>query len=144
MKHKIRTEIIINASKEKVWSILADLEAYPTWNPFIVQSIGKLQPNTKLKNRLQNGAKTIVFTPKVLSVIPNRYFDWLGVLWIKGLFDGHHYFEIEELSSNQVNLIHGENFSGILSSIILKQIGEDTRNNFVQMNQALKARAEQG
>lgn len=143
MKHKIRTEIIINASKEKVWSILADLNAYAVWNPFIVKSEGILKVGTKLRNTLQNGDKTIVFNPKVVEVAPNRSFGWLGSLWIKGLFDGHHYFEIEEISENQVNLIHGENFSGILSSLILKQIGNDTRNNFVKMNQALKSRAEQ-
>ncbi len=143
MKHTIRTEIVINASKEKVWNILSDLGNYAVWNPFIVQSEGQLQAGTKLKNTLQNGTKTIVFTPKVLSVIPNRYFDWLGSLWIKGLFDGHHYFEIEEISPNQVNLVHGENFSGLLSSLILKQIGSETRNNFVKMNQALKTRVEQ-
>lgn len=144
MKHEIRTEIIINASKEKVWSILADLNAYAVWNPFIVKSEGVLRVGTKLKNTLQNGDKTIVFKPKVVEVEPNRSFGWLGSLWVKGLFDGHHYFEIEEISENQVNLIHGENFSGILSSLILKQIGNDTRNNFVKMNQALKSRAEQG
>jgi len=143
MKHKIRTEIVINASKEKVWSILADLNAYSVWNPFIVKSEGVLQVGTRLKNMLQNGDKTIVFKPKVVEVVPNRSFGWLGSLWVKGLFDGHHYFEIEEISENQVNLVHGENFSGILSSLILKQIGNDTRNNFVKMNQALKGRAEQ-
>ncbi len=143
MKHKIRTEIVINASKEKVWCILADLNAYSVWNPFIVKSEGVLQVGTRLKNMLQNGDKTIVFKPKVVEVVPNRSFGWLGSLWVKGLFDGHHYFEIEEISENQVNLVHGENFSGILSSLILKQIGNDTRNNFVKMNQALKGRAEQ-
>ena len=143
MKHKIRTEIIINASKEKVWSILADLNAYAVWNPFIVKSEGILKVGTKLRNTLQNGDKTIVFKPKVVEVEPNRSFGWLGSLWVKGLFDGHHYFEIEEISENQVNLIHGENISGILSSLILTQIGHDTRNNFVKMNQALKSRAEQ-
>ena len=77
MKHKIRTEIIINASKEKVWSILADLNAYAVWNPFIVKSEGILKVGTKLRNTLQNGDKTIVFKPKVVEVEPNRSFGCL-------------------------------------------------------------------
>jgi hypothetical protein len=63
-------------------------------------------------------------------------------LFIKGLFDGHHYFEIEELMPHQVKLSHGEYFSGLLSASILKKIAEDTRNNFIRMNNALKQQAE--
>lgn len=79
---------------------------------------------------------------KEKRIFEDRYFDWVGNLWIKGLFDGHHYFEIEEINTNQVKLNHGENFSGILSGMILKKIGDQTRENFVKMNMALKEKSE--
>jgi hypothetical protein len=126
MNKSIKTEIIINASKEKVWQVLTDFKSYPRWNPFI----------------MVNRSKKFRFKPKVVSVVPFRYFDWLGNLFIKGLFDGHHYFEIEELMPHQVKLSHGEYFSGLLSASILKKIAEDTRNNFIRMNNALKQQAE--
>lgn len=143
MKKQIKTEIVINASKEKVWAILTDFSRYPQWNPFIINVEGVLVKGKKLKNTLQNGNKQFVFKPRVLSVVPYRYFDWQGSLVVKGLFDGHHYFEIEELGPRQVKLTHGEHFSGLLSSPILKKIGGDTRNNFIRMNGALKTLAEQ-
>jgi hypothetical protein len=139
---KIRTEIIINAPKEKVWDILTDFGKYSSWNPFIIQSQGQAVVGTQLINTMKNGDKGMTFKPTILKVETYRYFDWLGKLWIKGLFDGHHYFEIEEINPNQVKLNHGENFSGILSNMILKKIGEHTRENFVKMNMALKERAE--
>jgi hypothetical protein len=139
---KIRTEIIINTSKEKVWDILTDFGNYSTWNPFIIQSQGKAVVGTQLTNTMKNGKKDITFKPKILKVENYRYFDWMGKLWINGLFDGQHFFEIEEISPNQVKLIHGENFGGILSTMILKKIGEQTRENFVKMNMALKKKAE--
>ncbi len=142
MQSTIRTEIIINAPKEKVWSILTNLEAFETWNPFLVKSKGTVAPGDRLENTMKNGDSTMTFRPKVLTVKPNEYFDWLGSLWVRGLFDGNHYFKIEETGPGQVNLIHGENFSGILSGMILKKIGEETRQNFIRMNQALKALAE--
>ena len=142
MKKSIKTEIIINASKEKVWQVLTDFENYPSWNPFIVNIDGQLKTSARLVNTLASGKKKFVFKPKVISVVPNQYFDWLGKLFIGGVFDGHHYFKIEELSPNQVKFIQGENFSGILSSYILKKIGEETRNNFIRMNNALKEKAE--
>ncbi len=142
MQSNIRTEIIINAPKEKVWSILTNLEAFETWNPFLVKSKGAVAPGARLENTMKNGDSTMTFRPKILTVKPNEYFDWLGSLWFRGLFDGHHYFKIEETAPGQVNLIHGENFSGILSGMILKKIGEETRQNFIRMNQAVKSLAE--
>ena len=35
MAKEIKTEILINAAPEKVWSILTNFEKYPDWNPFI-------------------------------------------------------------------------------------------------------------
>ena len=142
MQSQIKTEIIIDAPKEKVWNILTDLESYEKWNPFIVKSSGRITPGARIQNTMLNGDSNMTFRPKVLTVKPNEYFDWLGSLWFKGLFDGNHYFKIEETGPGQVNLIHGENFSGILSAMILRKIGEDTRQNFIKMNQAIKALAE--
>jgi hypothetical protein len=144
MNKSIRTEIIINASPEKVWSILTDFGHYPDWNPFIRSISGQLKVGSRLTNAIFNGSKEYVFRPKVLSVLEGKYFDWLGHLGIKGLFDGHHYFEIEELGAGQVKLSHGEDFSGILSGYILKKIANDTRAGFVRMNQAIRDRAEEG
>lgn len=142
MKHQIRTEIVINASKERVFSIITGLAEYETWNPFIIQSKGNPVEGARLVNTMRNGDSAITFKPKVVKVEQNRAFEWLGSLIVKGLFDGHHYFHIEEISPEQVNLVHGENFSGLLSSFLLKKIGDQTRQNFIAMNQALKARAE--
>lgn len=142
MKHQIRTEIVIDAPKERVFSILTELTAYEKWNPFIIKSKGNPAEGARLVNTMRNGGSTITFKPRVVKVEKNKAFEWLGALWVKGLFDGHHYFHIEEISPEQVNLVHGENFSGILSSFLLKKIGDQTRQNFILMNQALKARAE--
>jgi hypothetical protein len=142
MNKSIKTEIIINASKERVWDVLTDFSNYPQWNPFLTSIKGNLVRGQRLTNTMMNGNKKFVFKPNVISVVPFQYFDWLGSLFVKGLFDGHHYFEIEELAPNQVKLTQGEHFSGILSSYILEKIINDTRNNFIKMNGALKIEAE--
>ena len=142
MSQQIKTEIVISASKEKVWTILTAFEDYPKWNPFIISIEGELSVGSRLENTMMNDGKKFVFKPVVLSVVPNRSFEWLGSLFVKGIFDGHHYFEIVAINSSQVKLIHGENFNGILSSFILKRIGEQTKKNFILMNQAIKKLAE--
>lgn len=142
MKHEIRTEIIIGSSNERVYEILTNLSSYASWNPFIVHSEGVVKVGETIKNSMKNGNKTVLFKPKVLKAEKGKAFEWLGSLFIKGLFDGHHYFHIQKINANQVNLIHGEKFSGILSGMIFRKIGDDTRNNFIKMNRALKSLAE--
>ncbi len=138
MSKSIVTEIIIDAPMERVWQALANFKAYGDWNPFIKSIEGDLRVGARLTNTMWNGGKAYVFRPRVLTVRQNSYFDWLGSLWFRGIFDGHHYFQIEQLSAGQVKLTQGENFSGLLSGLILRKIGAETRNNFIRMNNALK------
>ena len=65
----LETEIEINASAERVWKILTDLERYPE-------------------------GKGMVFKPTVLSAKENSELRWLGRLLFPGLFDGEHIFTI--------------------------------------------------
>jgi hypothetical protein len=142
MKKEIRTEVIIQANENKVYDIITNLEDYENWNPFIVRSEGKPVKGEKLINTMINGESKMTFKPKVKRTDTGKAFEWLGSLWFKGLFDGHHFFHIEKIDDKSVKLIHGERFSGILSGMILNKIGEETRNNFILMNRAIKEKAE--
>ncbi|MGB0885955.1 MAG: SRPBCC family protein [Chitinophagales bacterium] len=138
----IETEIIINASKEKVWSILSDFKNYKNWNPFIKHSEGEMKIGEKLENHIYIDDKKNVFNPTILELTPNKSFHWLGSLLFKGFFSGRHYFEIQEISENKVKLIHGEDFTGMISSLVFNKISESTKAGFVMMNEALKLESE--
>jgi len=140
---ELTTEIIINASAERVWQVLTNFSSYQEWNPFIVSSSGKAVEGTHLTNQMKQGDNTMTFSPKLVKVEKNHRLEWLGHLWVPKLFDGHHIFVIEELAPQQVKLIQEEKFNGLLRSLIMKQIAESTRAGFVAMNRALKERAEQ-
>lgn len=142
-KASIQTEIIIEAEAQTVWNILTDTSAYKDWNPFIVSMSGVIKEGERLTNVMKNGNSTLTFKPKVLRVEENKYFEWLGNLWFPGIFDGLHYFKIEDAGSNHVKLTQGEHFSGILSGFILKKIGAETSEKFKAMNRAIKELAEQ-
>ncbi len=137
------TEIIICAPRATVWSVLTNFSAYTDWNPFIISSAGQATVGTQLVNKMQQGEKTFTFKPKVTAVVEAEHLEWLGHLFIPGLFDGRHYFRLEEVDAHTTKLIHGEYFSGLLSGIILKRIEDDTRHGYILMNRALKQRAEQ-
>jgi hypothetical protein len=139
----IHTDIIINASAEKVWSILTDFAKYPEWNPFVVSIKGKPELGATLTVVLRNGTGTSVFRPTVVSALPNEAFAWKGSLPL-GIFRGHHQFRIHRILDKQVRFTHSEEFTGLLSGLIMKQIGKTTEEGFRAMNQALKERAERG
>ncbi len=140
MKH-IETDITIKASPEKVWNILTNFENIASWNPFIRSLTGKAEVGNTISVVLKppNG-KTMTFKPEVLVFDANREFRWKGKLWFKGLFDGEHYFILEEIEGG-TRFIHGENFAGIFVSL-LSSVLKDTETGFQQMNIALKEKSE--
>ena len=139
----LKTEITIKAPVSKVWQVLMDYESYPEWNPFIKEVKGNTQPGGKLEATIQPPNKNpMQFTPVVLKNEANKEFRWLGHLFVKGLFDGEHYFQLEYLSENQTKLTQGENFTGVLAGLLLNMIGDNTLKGFELMNQALKERVE--
>ena len=139
----INTTILIDAPIATVWEILMDQQAYPQWNPFIKQLQGDLTTGNTIEATIQPpGQKAMRFTPVVKVNQPKQEFRWLGHLFFSGIFDGEHYFLLEDVGGGQTKFIHGEQFSGLLSGIILKMMGENTKAGFIAMNEALKARAE--
>ena len=139
----IETEITINASPETVWEVLLDHKAYPQWNPFIKEISGTAQPGEKLVVSIKPPeSKAMEFKPLVLVNEKEKEFRWIGKLLVKGIFDGEHYFLLESLGPNETRFTQGENFTGILSGLMMKMIGENTLKGFKSMNDALKVKAE--
>ena len=137
----ISTSITINAPVTEVWEALMQFDAYPEWNPFVRQISGSASNGEQLHVTIQGeGQKPMSFQPTVLQSIPNREFRWKGKLFVKGLFDGEHFFKLESIGVNRTKLIHGEQFTGLMTTVLLKMIGESTQKGFIAMNEALKSR----
>ena len=138
MAKQIKTSIIIEASREKIWEILTDFENYTEWNSFIKSISGEL----KVRNRIKIKVQGITFKPIVLTLNQNTELKWLGNLWFRGLFDGEHKFYLTDNGNGTTNFEQSENFSGILVKIFTKSLEKETKNGFEKMNKELKLRAE--
>ena len=119
-----------------------DFSKFPEWNPFVLSIEGKQEAGAQLKVVLKNGNSTSVFRPKVVAIDQNKTFEWLGSLPVPGIFNGQHRFGIQKITDSQVRFMQSEQFSGLLAGIIMKQIGERTKQGFMAMNEALRERAE--
>ena len=138
------TSIEIDAPPERVWSILMDFEAYPAWNPFITSIEGDQQVGGKLTARLSPpDGKAMSFKPTVQVFEEGTELTWLGRLLMPGIFDGRHTLRVEAREGGS-RFIQRETFSGLISGLLMRFIGEDTEKGFHLMNEALKERAEAG
>ena len=139
----LSTEVEIAAPASIVWDELTDGAAYPEWNPFVKHLSGDLEVGNHLNITIQSeGTAPMDFTPEVLVADKESEFRWVGKLGFRGVFDGEHYFILEETDQGTTILHHGENFTSKLAYPLIALIGADTLSGFEAMNQALKARAE--
>lgn len=144
MAKEIKTEILINATPEKVWSILTNFDNYPNWNPFIKSITGEVKVGNKITARIEPPqAKGMTFKPKILTFETNKEFKWLGHLLFVGLFDGEHKFELIDNRNGTTSFIQSEKFKGILVPLLKKLLDNNTKNGFEEMNRKLKELAEQ-
>jgi hypothetical protein len=140
---ELHSQIGINASAERVWSILTDFASYPEWNPFIRRISGELKVGERLDARLEPpGGRGITLRPTVLRAEPNRELRWLGHLLVPGLFDGEHSLLIQPLEESRVRFIQSEMFKGLLVPLLARSLDNNTLRGFEVMNGALKERAE--
>lgn len=141
---EIKTEVLINATPQKVWAILANFDNYSSWNPFLQSVKGELKVGCKLTVTIkQSEAKGTTFKPTVLTVEPARQLSWLGRLLIPGIFDGEHKFELFDNHNRTTTFRQSEKFSGILVSLFKKQLNSNTAAGFGAMNKKLKDLVEQ-
>lgn len=142
-REEIRDEVEIRGSPEAVWRVLTDFEAFRDWNPFMRPVVGVASEGARLRVQIRPpGGRAMAFRPRVTRVVRDRELRWLGRLWMPGLFDGEHIFEIEPLGPNRVRFVQREVFTGLLVPLARGRLQEETLAGFREMNRALKERAE--
>lgn len=144
MATSIQTSILIQASPERVWTVLTDFTSYPDWNPFVRSLKGTVKAGERIQVQLvPPGQKGMAFQPRVQVFEANRRFQWLGHLIFPGLFDGAHSFELVAQPDGTTLFIQSEAFKGMLVPFLKKMLNGPTAEGFRAMNAALKARVEQ-
>ena len=140
---RLETSIEIHASRDRVWGILTDFAAYPAWNPFIRSIQGAHVAGATLNVTVQPvGGAAMAFKPRLLRFVPGKELRWKGQVLFPGIFDGEHYFEIDEVNPGTVRFTQGELFSGILVPLLFRgATRKGTEQGFVAMCQALERRA---
>ncbi|WP_439490197.1 SRPBCC family protein [Algoriphagus sp.] len=136
---EIKTQIIINSTPDKVWTVLTDFDNYSNWNPFIKSIKGEPKVGSQITVSISSPeGKSMTFKPTVLAFDNNKEFRWMGKLLFKGVFDGEHKFELIDNGNGTTIFIHSEKFRGVLVNLFRKKLENSTRQGFELMNHGLK------
>jgi hypothetical protein len=138
----IRTAVEIDAPKEEVYDVLADLDAYPNWNPYHRKVEGEFKEGAELKIYvLRLDGKEVEVPPHMMRIVENQEITW--GCGIKGIFYGVHSFILESRSHGKTLLKQNEDFSGF--AIGFADLPPDVNaEGYHQMNMALKKLVEDG
>jgi len=142
MKRTMRTEITIDAPPERVWAVLAGFENYGAWNPFIRRITGKVTPDQLLHITARlSWLPPVSFRARIDKFSQGKMLGW-HVVFLPGLFEAHHWFELYPADTAKTRFVHSETFSGILGASLLLMLSGAFRQNYEAMNAALTYQVE--
>ncbi len=136
------TDIIIKAPVASVWQALINVSSYPEWNPLV----GWLKGDIITGGQIEMFIKPLdqSFEAKLTQVEENQSLRWVGVQFAPWILSGEHYYQLSSMDSGTTLLQHGEYFRGLGSLFIRKTILQKMEASFIQHNQLLKERIENG
>jgi hypothetical protein len=105
-----RVEVTIRARAERVWRLLTDAKAFPTWNSTVSSIEGDISEGQRLRIHVPGTART--FTPIVSGVVPRERMTWTG--GFAPMFKGVRTFELKPRSDGSTDFAMEERFSGLM------------------------------
>ena len=133
----VHHEIMIDASPEKVWSVLTDTDNYDSWNPVMKLLEGTVQEGNKVLYQFTQDAENISEIPsKVKSVKANRLLNQGGGMPFVITFD--HRYILEE-NGEQTKLIIHEDYKGLYVHFWNPAPVQEA---YQRLNEAIKERVE--
>lgn len=133
------TRTIIRAPVERIWSILTDAAAYPSWNSTVDRVVGTIASGEKVTvyAKVSPGR---AFPLQVTEFDANRRMQWTGGMPLC-LFTGRRTYTLTEASPGEIEFAMREEFSGLMAPLITRSI-PGLKPSFDQFAADLKARAE--
>ena len=107
----VSAEIVINASTEKVWSVLMDKSVYREWNTVLIPVKGDLKVGSKVEYEFHQDENTKSVIPsKVLAIEENKILNQGG--GIPGVLTYNHKYILEKNEGGTKVIIH-EDYKGV-------------------------------
>ncbi len=139
----VRTEIVIDASAQTIWSILDDLELYVDWNRVLPEVRGLTTVGRHIDAVICfTGSEPQPFSPKLIRIVGARELRWVSEIPGESVSRAEHYFILTPLSDGKTHVEHCEEFDGPFADAMWAMVGHIAPIDYDALNHALKERAE--
>jgi len=136
----IQHSIEINASPQKVWQVITDLDSFPVWSGF---------KGTLNCRRLTRGARIIVKArprPGKLKITwytvseyePEQRLGWRALYLPFGLLSGHRVFELKRLAADRTLVTTAESYYGWGLGLMKRKLEADGPAGYIKLLNSLK------
>ncbi len=129
-------EIDIAAPRPEVWAILADIAAWPTWNPAIRQSYR--DPQLKVGTRFRFSTEIGTLKCRVTALDEPRSLSWKGRVLV---FGERQTWRLEPTETGTRVAVTAE-MTGLASWLLKRRLGERLRTVVVSVLDLLRLEAE--
>jgi hypothetical protein len=137
------TTFDVDASAERVWAVLYELDRYDEWNPQMKNAKGALEPGAQIGFKLVlPGRPAMNLTATVEEVEPTALLSWRGHLGASWFFEGLRRFAIRPTGAGRVSVTHVEDVHGFFAPVFGVLMGSAVQKSHDALNEALRARAE--
>lgn len=132
------TTTLIHAEADRIWALLVDAPAYPSWNTTVDKVEGTIALGQKIKvfAKISPGR---AFPVKVVELLPLERMVWSGGMPL-GLFKGVRTFTLTK-KDDAVEFGMREVYSGLMSPMIERSL-PDLQPAFDEFAAALRKQAE--
>jgi hypothetical protein len=137
---RFSTRIKINASSEKVWKLLTEVQDWPRWNSTVIGVNGTVALGQKVTVRVKT-APNQAFPVKVTKLDAPHQMVWQGGMPLPVLFKGERTYSLTPASTGETDFSMEEVFDGLLAGLITKSI-PDLQPAFEEFARCLKTEAE--
>jgi hypothetical protein len=143
-RFEINEKVEIKAPKEKIWAAIIDFGSYAEWNSQLAYLGGEVRPQGTLHLKLSaEGADPYEFKPIISYWEENKRFAWLARTGFPRVFDGEHFFELQQIDDSTTLVTNREEYRGVMSLIIKNlPMMKSAPEGFKKMNNELKAYVE--
>lgn len=139
----VRTEIVIDAAPQTIWSILDDLDLYAEWNKVLPEISGRTTVGSHVDAVICfTGAEPQPFSPKLIRIVGAREFRWVSEIPGETISRAEHYFILTPLADGKTHVEHCEEFDGPFADTMWAMVGHIAPADYAALNEALKTRAE--
>ena len=135
----IRTETVIDAPCEDVWSALIDFSHWADWNPFISKVKGEPKQGQRFALKI---FKKYTLHARLTEIVDKKILHFKGRTGPFGLLALNHTIEIEPVNAESTRFTQTDTFSGWLAPIFFELVEDYVKNGFEAMDKALKAHLE--